>query len=756
MKKPMTLFCCLLTAANLFSAEPVRNSGELERRADSLYSKNAAVLYYLDSGMLNYYEGNYRAAIEKLTAAEDLIYEYYTKSVSQQAMAMLTNESAVEYPGEDYEDIYINLFKALAYYKDGRYEEGFHELNAYRTKAQAVAMRHYDELFKARLAAKSNDSLSFQVSFHDSALGEYLTMLYYRSINDENQKAFSHRKLKEVFTTSSGIYNFQVPKSVDEELKVSDRDARLNFVVFSGISPYKTEKKEYYSNELTLSLPQLVIPKPQVNYISVKIEDAETGKTFYENLEQIENYGNICEDIFKARSKLIYYKSVARAMTKGTASSGAKVAGNILEESDSVLLSVLGGAMSAGAGKLEGLNEKTEKADLRHSNYFPGRADVGGITLKPGLYNITVSYFGDKKSSPLYSEYFNEVKVEKGKLNLVTSSSTNQEILENRPKKAGTKDNGMYPGVAVNSPSADKTVSVYDSVEEDKIYFDIGTEPEGDASSTFATVQYNWNQSFASSFKFMYSNSTDTKDEIEGYENATQVIKNRQFELNLLPFIYKNGGDFLDWSFSAGFSYQYIYESSFSGMFDTNGYMLDPEDIGKYFTCKSDRKGHLFAPRLGLNVNMPAGENFALKFQTYINPVYFLMLNQDVRYYSDQTSTNFDFSGDDSYSTWSSPYLEAKLSLDCFNFARLVSFVSYQKLSLQQMGWAEDGLSLKPYEDTQDITKMRLGLEFLAGNKRRARVRGGVYYQKEWNKSSFSGGELDSDDKFIISIGSER
>lgn len=720
-------------ATTVFCTEYVKSSEELESKVDDLYSPKDYVLYFLDSGMLNYYEGNWNTAVEKLNGAENYINEYYAKSITQNAASLIINDSVIDYPGEDYENIFLNLFKALAYYNDGQMQEGFHELNAYRRKAQEVSIRHDSELLAARQAAKLNEQFPVSISFHDSALGEWLSMLYYRSIKDSSLCSYSARMIKDVFLTSPDIYSFSVPRSVSEELRINSEDARMNFVAFSGISPRKHAVTERYSDELILSLPELEVMESSVRFIKIRAVNKADGTVYTDNLEQIEDFSAICEDVFEARSRLIYYKAVARAVTKASSTVGLGVAGNILSGT------VSGTLLSAGSVVSKNINEMTEQADLRHSNYFPARADIGGITVKPGIYDVMVSYCESRSGNVLYEESFSDVKAAKGKLNLVTSSSVMNEIKT----------------VDKNSFGKERSVSVRDSIEEaDRLYFDIGTEPEESASSTYGFIQYNWIPTFASNFNIKYTTSTKTENEIAGYGDAVQIMNNREFEFDLHPVVILFGNK-NRYSVSIGGSYQYIYEKTFAGMFDVNGYMLDPGDEGKYFTVKNKRTAHLFAPRIGFTAEFSLYRNFVLNFETYANPVYFLMLNQSMSYYSDQTSTVFDYSGDNSISRWTSPYIDAKFSVDIFRFVRLMTSFSYQRLDFQQIDWSEDGRCLKGYDDIQSITKLRFGIELLAGNFRRAKVKGGIYYQNTWNSSTYND-DTSYNGKWTISIGTER
>lgn len=292
-------------------------------------------------------------------------------------------------------------------------------------------------------------------------------------------------------------------------------------------------------------------------------------------------------------------------------------------------------------------------------------------------------------------------------------------------------------------------------VVKNRILFDFGAEPEASASTTYGFFQYNWSDKYSSNIKIKYSSSTETSDSIDGYASATKIDKSKSVELDLLPFVYNKPFLKTTMSFSFGISYQYIDESSFAGMFDVNGYMLEPDDKGKYFTMSNEKKAHVFAPRLGFNTKLPLCKYLSVNLDFYMNPIYLISLNQSMDYHSDQTLSKFDYSGDNNVTNWSSPYIETKLYADCFDFVRLVSLISYQRLDFQQMNWADDFESLTGYDDTQDMLKLRFGLEFLVGDKQRARAKGGIYYENNWNASSYDG-ETIHKGKWIISVGSER
>ncbi len=86
------------------------------------------VLYWIDLGLLNHYADKDSLAIENLQLADYAIEELYTKSISKGAASMLLNDNALDYSGEDYENIYINVFKSLSYYRNGFSESALVEI----------------------------------------------------------------------------------------------------------------------------------------------------------------------------------------------------------------------------------------------------------------------------------------------------------------------------------------------------------------------------------------------------------------------------------------------------------------------------------------------------------------------------------------------------------------------------------------------------------------------------------------------------
>jgi hypothetical protein len=88
-----------------------------------------------------------------------------------------------------------------------------------------------------------------------------------------------------------------------------------------------------------------------------------------------------------------------------------KGAGQARDRDTAAALSILSLATQA-------YSELSEQADLRTSRYFPGRADVAGISLNPGVYSFTIRYL-DASNRVIQQTRFANFEVKKKAVNLV-------------------------------------------------------------------------------------------------------------------------------------------------------------------------------------------------------------------------------------------------------------------------------------------------------------------------------------------------
>jgi hypothetical protein len=425
------------------SAAERLNTSEKKRNP---YRDKDQVLRYLDLGMLHHLAEKPRESINFFHEAERLIQENFTKSISNAVASFLINDYMLEYFGEAYEDLYLNVFKAIDFMRLDNFDGAFVEIRRLTDKLNLLEDKY------GRLAQSMNNSKDAQgavkagkTEFHNSALARYLGILLYRGDGRRDSAAIDLAKLKEAFRDQPNVYDFPAPKNLDMMLRGTNK-ARINVIGFTGQSPIKkaytlrittlenliliTEEKE--DNQGRLILTELIpIPFPgitggynfkaqtaemirrpsNISRIQVLSNDVPVGE-----LELLEKLDNVAIETFKLSQGVTFFKTIIRTVTKGILSKQVKNQAASATSGSGVgsLLSFLGGIA------LDVAVDSSERADLRSARYFPGQAYVGEFWLEPGEHTITIDYY-DKSDRLLYRKVFPPRHYMPGELNILTS-----------------------------------------------------------------------------------------------------------------------------------------------------------------------------------------------------------------------------------------------------------------------------------------------------------------------------------------------
>jgi hypothetical protein len=245
------------------------------------------------------------------------------------------------------------------------------------------------------------------VKFNNSALARYLGMLFYRGEGMTDDARIDQNHLRIAMADAPTVYKNPVPQSIKDELVIPQGMARLNIIAFAGRAPIKKEEvlRIFLGNAwIKIALPVMTPRFSRIASIGVVID---SGESFA--LELLEDISAVAEATFVQKKNIIYTRSVIRAIVKGVAASVFNVMANESEE-NSGIYALLGLGSQIWA-------EASEKADLRTSRYFPGKAYVGGINLNPGTYSYTVTFYG-KNMEVISKQRFEEIVIYENALNL--------------------------------------------------------------------------------------------------------------------------------------------------------------------------------------------------------------------------------------------------------------------------------------------------------------------------------------------------
>jgi len=389
----------------------------------ALYNEGNAISLFLDKGLLEHYAGNYMESSQDLQNAERLIEEAYTKSISQGFLSYITNDNTKDYPGEDFEDIYINVFNALNYYNRGNIEGALVEIRKLTIpngKLDLLAQRH--EYTDPNTGASLNEMAhretginqmpeTIAVNFSNSALARYLSALFYQGINNTDSARIEFDQIQRAYSANRNIYRHRIPRAVSEARNVPDDMARLNIISFTGLSPIKEEA--YIIHYLpfqhpvlriaSLKLPVMVKRPSIINRVEIIIED----KGRFE-MELLEDISAVIEETFKARFSNILLKTYIRTLIK-------YIVADVSAMETLRRQGELAGFLAAVAARTA--LEISESADIRMSRYLPDKAYIGGINLDPGNYNVIINYYHGNRLISSETRY--NVNVNNNELNLL-------------------------------------------------------------------------------------------------------------------------------------------------------------------------------------------------------------------------------------------------------------------------------------------------------------------------------------------------
>jgi hypothetical protein len=407
--------------------------------SDGKYGKKDRFLYYLDSGAIYHYAGVLDSSNARLTQAEYAAEDLFTKSITRAAGSLILNDNLLEYTGEDYEILYTNLLMSLNYISLGSFDDAFVEVRRANEKLELLEQKYADAAgWLNEGKADDDDAVDIdyeaaKIRFNNDAFARYLSMRIYAADGRMDDARIDYDYLVDAYRTQPYIYYQDLP---DVQI-AADSGALLSVVAFAGLAPVKealnlrirtdkdldlvqvlytdseNEDVEYGHLPMQVSedyyfkfaIPRLVPRYSNVSEIRVYVDSEPLG-----DLDLLEDVSKVAGETFKAKSSLIYLRSVARAVAKGLAAHKAK------EKADS--------------GGLEGWLKKaaidvatdiSENADLRCGRYLPGRIFARDFEIEPGVYDIEIVFL-DSHGAEIESRIFRERAIEIDGLNLLQAS----------------------------------------------------------------------------------------------------------------------------------------------------------------------------------------------------------------------------------------------------------------------------------------------------------------------------------------------
>lgn len=384
----------------------------LQLQAPSLLKAQGPIIVNYDLGLLAHLDANPQQSNMYLDEAERLIRDAYTQSITANIASFIVNDNTKAYQGEEYEDIYLNSFKALNFIALAEIESALVELNRSLEK-QAFLKQKYEQYGKQidKYASEKGlgnvDAQTCATSFTTSALTNYLAYIVAQGMGEENTAYYAQEQVRHAFLSQPQLYRFPIPSSVGQA-PPEEGKARLHLMAFSGQAPMKQERWEYMylspTNQPKIAYPVLVGRQSAVQSIRVTAIGQQETK-----LERIESISEVAIDTFRSKSELAKTKAILRAMAKAV---GIAVYDAVAQQDNKV----------TAAEELLGLlfrvaQDVSERADVRSTHFLPADAWVGSIDLKSGTYTLEFAFL-NASGNVLHTTVMPNQTVGKDSLNL--------------------------------------------------------------------------------------------------------------------------------------------------------------------------------------------------------------------------------------------------------------------------------------------------------------------------------------------------
>src|SRR5215831_15115544 len=194
----------------------------------------------MDRGMTLQLAGEYQRSNEMLEQAEDEIDRLYTRHIRTESFAFMTNDNSLPFEGEPYEQVMINVLKALNYASLNRWQDALVEARRIDHRLNVLTDRTKDK-----------------AAYRDDGFARYLSGILYESTGDLNNAFIAYRKAYEAFEASHSWLHLSAPTQLRADLLRTADAMHLSqeFMEYQRLFPDAT----WESSEKTQRLAQVVV-----------------------------------------------------------------------------------------------------------------------------------------------------------------------------------------------------------------------------------------------------------------------------------------------------------------------------------------------------------------------------------------------------------------------------------------------------------------------------------------------------------------
>ena len=367
-------------------------STRIEKEKDSGYGEKNSVLYYLDLAVVQHDARQYQASNQSLALAEQRMDDLYTKSVSREAGRFVVNDNTVQYAGERFERVLVNVYRAMNYLFLGARDSALVEAR----KLSRLLQEYADTYGATRTAYK------------DDAFAQYVSGLIYADGGQPDDARISLEAAAKTYATWNSAFGTTRPTL--EAPAGDDRMGELVFVHANGVAPRKVSQSftvgwtqavnvlransaaepqgalalsalraGVTAQVITVSFPTYVQDSFSIAGSEIEVEGRAVPS------ELVYDVSAIAKKTLSERETAIKVRAVTRATVKYLLRMLA------VQECEKKLGK---GALACSALNLGGniVANVTEFADTRAWSTLPSQFRMARMRLAPGTYDVVVRY----------------------------------------------------------------------------------------------------------------------------------------------------------------------------------------------------------------------------------------------------------------------------------------------------------------------------------------------------------------------------
>lgn len=415
------------------SLSPIERNLAAERYDDALaalekqsHSSRDEVLYQLNKGMLLRMKGDYAASNEAFETAKKLMSVLYATSVSETTASFIINDATRAYAGEEYEQVLVDVYKALNYLALGTLDDARVEVLQADVKLRQIAER-----------LKSSH-------YADDAFARYIAGMIYEQEGEWSDALISYRQAYEAYKKEKVYARVGIPPFLKRDLlRLTEREGltdenekyrkefgidrwtgaddlaksgELVFILNNGLAPILREQSKGVYDPVSNIAVKIALPYYQSRPVSVaRVEISAGGASAASAV--VEDIDAIARDSLDAKMPAIVARAVARQVVKVMAAHKAQQAAQHSGNNrDSAALAglIVGLAMNIA-------NVATERADTRSWTTLPREVQIARLPLPPGQYNLVAKLY-NATGDLIATRNFSNLKLQAGDKTYVSLS----------------------------------------------------------------------------------------------------------------------------------------------------------------------------------------------------------------------------------------------------------------------------------------------------------------------------------------------